>query len=111
MGKAAKRARKTTSAVNDPTQDYMAVIQAKQQFVGTAINMGWRLALMVLIPIFIGLWLDKRFDTAPSITLAAFFIALFGAGVMIYRTYKELMADVDMSTEPRVKRLKRNKNA
>jgi hypothetical protein len=55
-------------------------------------NIGWRLAIMILLPLFIGVQLDKKFDSSPSITLAAFFIAIFGAGVIINKTYKEINA-------------------
>lgn len=88
MGKAASK--RPTKFKGDPVQDQLKVINARSMLVTNMISMGWRLAIMVLLPIFIGAQLDKRFDSSPSLTLAAFFIAVFGASMLIYKTYNEM---------------------
>lgn len=107
MGKAATRKR-TTTASSDPALDHLARFGSGGMLFNASLAIGWRLAIMVLLPLFIGVQLDRRFDSAPSLTLAAFFIALFGAGMLIYRTYQEYVAE----TEPAAaydKKSKKNK--
>ncbi len=113
MGKAARRER-TTTKNSDPTLDALAMFDAKNMMVSEIITMGWKLAIMILLPIFIGVQLDKKFDSEPSLTLAAFFIAIFGAGLMIYKTFNELTAQAALDEAKKSKRkktVKRNKNA
>lgn len=105
MGKAATRKR-TTIKNSDPALDYLSMYSARNMLFTNLIGMGWRLALMVLIPIFIGVQLDRRFDSEPSLTLAAFFVAIFGASMLIYRTYAELMADAAEAERTQSKRKK-----
>jgi len=111
MGKAASRER-TTTKNSDPALDALAMFDARNMMVSEIVTMGWKLAVMILLPIFIGVQLDNRFDTKPSLTLAAFFIAIFGAGLMIYKTYNELMtkAALDEATKSRKKAMKRKNN-
>jgi F0F1-type ATP synthase assembly protein I len=109
MGKAATRKR-TTIENSDPALDALAVFQARNMLVSEIVTMGWKLALMVLLPIFIGVQLDNRFNTKPSLTLAAFFIAIFGAGVMIFKTYNDLMTQAALEqASPIKKKVKKNK--
>lgn len=101
MGKAAQRKR-TTFKTGDPVVDQMAVIDAKNMFFGNLIGMGLRLAVMVLIPIIAGVQLDKRLNTSPNFTLGAFFLAIFGASYLIWKTYasmqrEQLLADLKKS--------------
>lgn len=105
MGKAAARKR-TTIKNSDPAVDALAMYSARNMMVTNMMSMGWRLAVMVLLPIFIGVQLDKRFDSAPSLTLAAFFIAIFGAGLLIYRTFNELTAEAALEEAKKAKRKK-----
>ncbi len=112
MGKAAARKR-TTKFHGDPVLDQLNAASAKNLLVTNLISMGWRLAIMVLLPIFIGVQLDKRFDSAPSLTLAAFFIAIFGASLLIYKTYGEMnamQAIEDAKKAKRSKKVKRTTN-
>lgn len=101
---------------NDPLTDEFAMASAKNLLVGSIINMGLRLAIMILLLIFIGVKLDERFDSKPSLTLGAFFIAIFGASLLIYRTYSEMAAQTEAAPKvtrirrPRLKRLKRSKD-
>lgn len=52
------------------------------------VAIGWYIALSLLIPFLVGLWLDKRiFDTFPLLT----FIGLgLGTVIMIYGVYRML---------------------
>jgi F0F1-type ATP synthase assembly protein I len=54
-------------------------------FLAAALDMSWRLAIAVLVPIIGGHFLDEAFNTAPWITVAGFIVALAGViGVMRY---------------------------
>lgn len=104
MGKVAAPKRRTSYADSDPALDYLAAFDARAQLVGAGLSIGWRLAVMVLLPLFIGVQLDRRFDSSPSLTLAAFFIAIFGAGMLIYRTYQEYVAQAAEAEAAKSKR-------
>ena len=105
MGKAAARKR-TTIKNSDPGVDALAMYGARNMLVANMMSMGWRLAIMVLLPIFIGVQLDKRFDSEPSLTLAAFFISIFGASMLIYRTFNELTTQAALEDAKKNKRKK-----
>lgn len=109
MGKAAAKKRTTLSS-DDPALDYLPSFDARQMLLGNIVGMGWRLALTVLIPIFLGVQLDRRFDTAPSLTLAAFFIAIFASGLLIAKTYTELMRQSTEETTKKTPRKTRRSN-
>ncbi len=87
--------------------DQFLAASAKTALLGNVFSMGWRLALTVLLPIFVAVQLDKRFGTTPSLTLAAFFIAIFAAGLLIYKTYVEMTAEQYTLTEQKSKRMKK----
>ncbi len=111
-----KRQVRAAKIESDPVADQLVAANAKNILIGNIVTMGFRLGIMVLVPIFAGVQLDKRFDSAPSLTLAAFFIAIFGSSLLIYKTYAEMAAQTAESDKVktktrRLKRLKRSKNA
>lgn len=106
MGKAKKR----HANVDDPLMDYVPEFNAGGQLLASMLSIGWRLALTVLIPVFIGLWADNKFGTKPSFALAAFFIAIAASGLVIARSYKEIneqMLAADTSTKKKKKTVKK----
>ncbi len=93
MVQAARRKRPTTTAQYDyDIERSAAVFQARQQFLSTAVNMGWQLALTVIVPVIIGVKLDDHFDTPPSYTLAALVIAVAFACGVVWKTLKQVNA-------------------
>lgn len=73
-----------TSVQADPVQQSLdSALNAKRLFVVSTINMGWQLAGMVIIPVFIGVKLDQRYDSSPSYTLAALVLAVFGSIIVV----------------------------
>ena len=105
MGKTGSK-HKTSNLDDDPIVDQFLVASAKTSLLSNMIGMGWRLAVIVLIPIFIGVQIDKRLDSAPSMTLAAFFIAIFAASLLIYKTYVEMTTESKGSDKRKSKRPK-----
>ena len=55
-------------------------------FVGMALDMSWRLALVVLVPIVGGYELDSHFGTTPILTILGFMLAMVGTGYVMWRT-------------------------
>ncbi len=66
-------------AKTDNAKDY------KRDFFVAAMNMSWQLAVVVLVPIIGGFELDKKLDTLPALTIAGFFIAMAGMGMVVWR--------------------------
>lgn len=60
--------------------------EAKSVFVGMALDMSWRLALVVLIPIIGGFELDSKLGTTPLLTVVGFMLAMVGFGLVLWRT-------------------------
>jgi F0F1-type ATP synthase assembly protein I len=98
MGKAAAKL-KTTTTEND-AQEYIDVFAAKSKFFAATLNMGWRLALTVLIPLVAGIKLDQRFKTSPSYTLAGFMLAIAGGAIVVWKSVKEVTEEqIEMDAE------------
>lgn len=55
-------------------------------FFSMGIDMSWRLALSVLVPIIVGAQLDKHFNTAPILLIVGFILAILFTVVTIRRT-------------------------
>ena len=70
----------------------MAVMAARQDFIDAALSMGWQLALTILIPVFIGVQIDKKFDSSPSYTLTALFLAIGLGGYVVAQAIKKVSA-------------------
>ncbi|MCA9348503.1 AtpZ/AtpI family protein [Candidatus Saccharibacteria bacterium] len=71
--------------------DKLAVLDARNMLITNMLGMGLRLAFTVLVPIFVGIQLDKWLDSSPSATLAAFMVAIYMSSVMIYRNYVSMV--------------------
>jgi F0F1-type ATP synthase assembly protein I len=55
-------------------------------FVSLALDMSWRLAIVVLIPVIGGFKLDGKFHTSPLLTLVGFLVAICGMALVLWRT-------------------------
>lgn len=60
--------------------------EPKSVFVTMALDMSWRLAIAVLVPIIGGFELDSKLGTTPLLTVLGFVIAMAGFGLVIWRT-------------------------
>lgn len=81
---------KSTTVTQDEIEQYAAVLQAKQTFIGATLNLSWRLALTVLIPLIAGIQLDKKFNSAPSFTITGFMLAIVFGCMAVWQTVKEV---------------------
>ena len=93
MGKNVKTtiAQSVASIPEDPVQKNLnSALNAKKLFVASTVNMGWQLAGTVLIPVFVGVKLDQRYDSSPSYVLAALVLATFGSIMVVKRTIEQV---------------------
>jgi F0F1-type ATP synthase assembly protein I len=74
MGKTSSKVEKSTS--------YSSV------FVNMALDMSWRLAIVVLVPIIGGFKLDEALQTTPVFIITGFFLAMGGMALVMWRTLK-----------------------
>jgi hypothetical protein len=58
-------------------------------FVTMALDMSWRLAIVVLAPIIGGFKLDEALDSTPVLTIIGFIVAMAGMGLVMWRTLQE----------------------
>jgi F0F1-type ATP synthase assembly protein I len=63
---------------------------AKTQFITATMNLGWRLALTVVIPLVGGVKLDEKLGSSPSWTLTGMFIAVAAGCGVVWQTIKEV---------------------
>ena len=110
MGKAAAKPKTTTT--EQSAQDYIDVFAAKSRFFSATLNMGWRLAITVLVPLVAGIKLDQRFKTSPSYTLAGFMIAVVGGAVVVWKSVKEVTEEqAEMDAEDAASAKQKKKGA
>jgi F0F1-type ATP synthase assembly protein I len=55
-------------------------------FVSMALDMSWRLAIAVLVPIIGGFKLDEALDTTPLLTIVGFLLAMGGMALIMWQT-------------------------
>ncbi|HET7060523.1 MAG TPA: AtpZ/AtpI family protein [Candidatus Saccharimonadales bacterium] len=57
-------------------------------FVGMALDMSWRLAVAVLVPIIGGFELDSHLGTTPLLTVIGFLVAIAGVVIVMRQTVR-----------------------
>jgi len=70
---------------------------------GTAVSMAWNLSwtmlFSLLLPLLVGIWLDRRLDTAPLFILIGAVLGILAATVgvarMALRTFAQVVPDDD----------------
>ncbi|HEX7633066.1 MAG TPA: AtpZ/AtpI family protein [Candidatus Saccharimonadales bacterium] len=55
-------------------------------FVSMALDMSWKLAIVVLVPIIGGFKLDDALDTTPLLTITGFILAMGGMALVMWQT-------------------------
>src|SRR4051794_39016102 len=55
-------------------------------FITMALDMSWRLAVAVLVPIIGGFELDQKLKTAPLLTIVGFVLAMGGMALVMWQT-------------------------
>ena len=78
----------TSPRVETSAERLASIADAKQQFLASALNMSWQLAVTIIVPVIIGVQLDDHFKTSPSYTLGALFLAVFMASGVVVKTVR-----------------------
>ena len=65
---------------------------------GIYLGLGLQFAVSILVFLFLGEWLDRRFGTEPWLLLTSVFL---GTGASFYSIYRKLMADLRRQEERR----------
>lgn len=63
--------------------------QSLMLFMSAVLDLSWRMAIVVLLPIIGGFELDKHLGTSPSFTILGFILAMAGTFVVL----KQMLAD------------------
>jgi len=58
-------------------------------FITMALDMSWRLAIAILVPIIGGAELDRHLKTSPVLLIAGFILAMGGMGLVLWQTLKK----------------------
>lgn len=84
---------KDVDTSEDTLEQSLQVLSAKKLFFVSSINMGWQLAGVVVLPVFVGVKLDQRFNSSPSCTLAALVFAIGGAVIIVKNTLRQVNSE------------------
>lgn len=90
-----------------------AVEKPKNQtslFITSALDMSWRLAVVVLVPIIGGFQLDKWLDLTPLLTITGFILAMIGMALVCWRTLQLANQAVDQQPKATQRSKKQEKN-
>jgi F0F1-type ATP synthase assembly protein I len=60
-------------------------------FLGAVMDMSWRLAIVVLIPIVGGFKVDEKLKTSPIFVIVGFLLAMAGTGYVLWWASKQTM--------------------
>ena len=90
--------------MHTPTESKKEKPERKQLIKGLwfLFNVGWFVALSLVVPTAIGLWLDapERFNTGPLCTLIGFVLGTATAGYGLYKMLRQFINDQkDMVTK------------
>jgi F0F1-type ATP synthase assembly protein I len=80
------KAPKKTLSPRDDNKSSVKVGNQSAVFISLALDMSWRLAFAVLVPIIGGFELDKQLKTTPLLTIMGFVIAMLGMALVLWRT-------------------------
>ncbi len=75
----------------------------KYPILALALHLGWVVAFSTFIPLAIGIWADRRWETAPWLTLVGMVVGILASTVgivrVIQRTYARLEQQYGRSDE------------
>jgi F0F1-type ATP synthase assembly protein I len=86
MNKTAAPKSTTTTNTSDQQSTTTNLI-ARSNFIAVAASMSWQLAIVFLVPILGGYYLDIKFKTAPIFLLIGFVLAMTLSVLMIRKFY------------------------
>lgn len=84
-----------TKSAGKTTTSGEAVKKAKRLFFVGLLDISWRLASAIIIPVVGGYWLDNKTGSGSLFTLIGLFSGTILAGFIIYKTSKKLSKEID----------------
>jgi len=98
-----KAASKTTSVEQD-AQSLISVFEARKLFLTSTIDMSWKLALSIILPLGLGIKLDKTYDTEPLFIFVGLVIGVIAGGLVVWKSVQNVENTVNKTeTEKRNK--------
>jgi uncharacterized membrane protein YjfL (UPF0719 family) len=76
---------KETSPAVSKKADPLATAEIRSTFFAAALSMGWQLAVVVVVPIVGGYYLDQHLDESATWEVVGFVVALLGFVVVVRR--------------------------
>lgn len=71
------------------------VKKAKRLFFVGLIDISWRLAGAIIIPVLAGYWVDSKLDSGSLCTIIGLISGTILAGFIIYEAYKKLNREIN----------------
>lgn len=82
--------KKKTSPARDEKIDPLTTAQLRSSFFAAALSMGWQLAVVVVVPIVGGYYLDQHFHVGATWEIVGFVVALLGFIVVVRQQLSDL---------------------
>jgi hypothetical protein len=83
MDKSSTTPNKKTSPAVSEKSDPLGAVEIRSTFIAAALSMGWQLAVVVVVPIVAGYYLDQRLNVAAAWEIVGFVVALLGFVVVV----------------------------
>ncbi len=73
--------------------------QSKAIFYASTLDMSWRLAIVFLVPFFLGFFIDNHFKTSPLWTLVGLVIGIILSVVVVLQSFKKINHRLEKSDQ------------
>jgi len=84
-----RAARKTTTIEQD-ARSLVSVFEARRLFLTSTIDMSWKLALSVMIPLGAGIKIDQHYGTEPAFIFAGLLLGVIAGGLVVWKTVQKV---------------------
>lgn len=74
-------------------------IDPRKFFIMAALDMSWRLAIVVLVPVIAGVELDKHYHKTPLFTIIGFALAAIGVTLVLRQVLQEYGPKTDQGVK------------
>lgn len=75
-------------------------------FVMAALDMTWRLVIVILVPVLGGYYLGQHFDANPALVILGFILAMIGMTVVMWRQMQKFSPKITKSDIENAKKLR-----
>lgn len=83
-------AKPTPSPASTKRQNLNGPINPTREFLLANLNMSWKLAIVVMVPIVGGFKLDEKLGWAPALTIAGFVLAMAGTAFVLWQVSQQV---------------------